>query len=227
MTDNNFIIAKQDLSHLLEFNIGKNRSADLVGRRFTHLVVTEKAGKDKRNNALWSCVCDCGGSALTRTFMLTSGRTKSCGSLQVAVLIAMTTKERTTPATKTCSTCKAVKDAGMFGVRKSKPDGLTSQCNNCKNVRYKQENNARVLEGTTYRKSRVKRATPLWSKRADLLPFYELAQQLKNDTGIDHHVDHIIPLLHEFVCGLHCPANLQVIPWRVNLSKGNKWQIAE
>lgn len=41
-------------------------------------------------------------------------------------------------------------------------------------------------------------------------------------TGIEWHVDHIIPLKGIDVCGLHIWNNLQVIPKILNLRKGNK-----
>lgn len=36
-------------------------------------------------------------------------------------------------------------------------------------------------------------------------------------------VDHIIPLIHTNVCGLHYPENFKIIPTSENSSKGNKW----
>lgn len=68
--------------------------------------------------------------------------------------------------------------------------------------------------------------TPAWLTEDDLWMMdeaYRLAQLRKTLTGIDWHVDHIIPLQGTNVSGLHVPTNLQVIPAKANLSKGAKW----
>ena len=46
-------------------------------------------------------------------------------------------------------------------------------------------------------------------------------------TGIEWHVDHIVPLKGKEVCGLHCWTNLRVIPKLLNLRKGNKNSLHE
>lgn len=63
------------------------------------------------------------------------------------------------------------------------------------------------------------RSAPEWMIREA----YALAALRTKLTGIKWHVDHIIPLRNSMVCGLHCEKNLQVIPARDNISKGNRF----
>jgi hypothetical protein len=68
--------------------------------------------------------------------------------------------------------------------------------------------------------------TPAWLSKEQLLEienFYTKAKDLETLTGIQYHVDHIIPLQGKLVCGLHVPWNLQVIPGIDNIKKSNKW----
>lgn len=69
-------------------------------------------------------------------------------------------------------------------------------------------------------------ATPPWLTYEDLLEIKEIfkeAAKLEKETGIKYHVDHIVPLRGENVCGLHVPWNLQILTAEENMKKGNKF----
>lgn len=54
---------------------------------------------------------------------------------------------------------------------------------------------------------------------------YEICALRTKMTGIEWHVDHVIPLQGKLVSGLHTPYNLQVIPAVINTAKGNKFEV--
>ena len=57
------------------------RATDLAGMRFGRLIVLARAGSDAHGQAMWSCRCDCGGTAVVRGMHLRTGNTLSCGCL--------------------------------------------------------------------------------------------------------------------------------------------------
>ena len=68
-------------------------------------------------------------------------------------------------------------------------------------------------------------ATPSWLNEEQLWMMkevYHAAKVRSEMTGVEHHVDHIVPLQGEQVCGLHVPWNLQVLTAHDNISKGNR-----
>ena len=72
-----------------------------------------------------------------------------------------------------------------------------------------------------YRAAKL-RATPVWRDDFTIDEIYSLAELRTKVTGISWNVDHIVPLQSKLVCGLHCEANLRVIPAVENLSKNNR-----
>ena len=68
-----------------------------------------------------------------------------------------------------------------------------------------------------------RQATPLWANDFVIEEAYELAALRTKVFGFSWHVDHIVPLQGKLVCGLHVETNLQVIPAKDNLRKGNRF----
>lgn len=67
------------------------------------------------------------------------------------------------------------------------------------------------------------RATVPWADFTAIRAIYREADRLTRATGVKHQVDHIVPLNHPRVCGLHVHFNLRAIPAGPNMSKGNDW----
>ena len=64
-----------------------------------------------------------------------------------------------------------------------------------------------------------RQATPVWLTTDDFRAIdatYDAAQ------AINHHVDHVVPLRGKYVCGLHVPWNLQLLPPLENIRKRNR-----
>ena len=57
---------------------------------------------------------------------------------------------------------------------------------------------------------------PAWSERKEILEFYRNCPE-------GYHVDHVVPLQGKTVSGLHVLNNLQYLPAKENLSKGNRY----
>ena len=63
------------------------------------------------------------------------------------------------------------------------------------------------------RRARKIQATPPWADVDAMKSLYKECDRLTNETGIPHHVHHIVPLQElDFVCGLHCQQNLKILP---------------
>jgi hypothetical protein len=89
--------------------------------------------------------------------------------------------------------------------------------------RYKELHHKHYVNNKAYynaknakRRASLLNATPSWVDVNELNYIYKLAKD-KNLV-----VDHIIPLVHSNVCGLHVPANLRCISQEWNAKKSNK-----
>lgn len=153
--------------------------------------------------------------------------------------------------TKTCSVCKKEKPFTEFHKNKTLKDGHNSSCKVCVSVKQKslykkikddpkklnrrkkltsdyqkRNKHRRNANLAKYRSAKIN-ATPVWlsgPQLAQIQRTYKLREIITDATGEEYHVDHIIPLRGENVCGLHVPWNLQVIPAVDNLSKNNRYE---
>lgn len=111
--------------------------------------------------------------------------------------------------------------------RYSKSNSLYRKKNFEQMSAYKKEwiNNNRGKVNAYFAKRRVLRisATPSYANLAKIEEIYKEAARLTKETGIQHHVDHIVPLKGKTVSGLHHEDNLQILTATENLIKHNKF----
>ena len=68
--------------------------------------------------------------------------------------------------------------------------------------------------------------TPRWADLGEIQAIYAYAELIQKQTGINVHVDHIVPLQAELARGLHVAANLQILPAVLNWRKNNTFEVA-
>lgn len=88
---------------------------------------------------------------------------------------------------------------------------------NAKNRQWERAHPAKSNAKSALRRARILKATPVWADNAAIVEIYERASNMG-----DVHVDHMVPLKSNRVCGLHVPANLEIIPKSDNLAKSNR-----
>ena len=126
-----------------------------------------------------------------------------------------------------------------FGIERKSKDGLHHKCKACKDVLNSFNNKNKFgpdadpevalshkIMSASQRASKLKR-TPKWLTKEDhskIRAIYRQSMELTKETGIQHHVDHVIPMQGETVSGLHVPDNLQIITAEENLRKNNKYE---
>lgn len=137
-----------------------------------------------------------------------------------------------------CNNCKVEKTFSEFSKNKSRPNGHSHYCKACISARNKSlvvdhsshyRKNAEYYKiKASFRKESVRQATPKCltkEHKVDIINVYRHAHDCSVVTGEKYHVDHIVPLKGEQVCGLHVPWNLQVLPAEVNIIKSNSFVV--
>lgn len=89
----------------------------------------------------------------------------------------------------------------------------------------KYQKNHRYVKNAIDAKRRAlkKKACVPWADLGQIKTEYALAKWCSDVMASPYHVDHIIPLVNKFVCGLHVPLNLRVIPAADNQRKHNHY----
>ncbi len=102
-------------------------------------------------------------------------------------------------------------------LRRGKPIWLAKQDPNDPNLNKHYRRSVKY-----YRK--LYQAWPDWCSDIPELfkPIYDECKR-RREAGEDVHVDHIVPICSDLVCGLHVPHNLAILPAKQNLSKSNTW----
>jgi hypothetical protein len=80
----------------------------------------------------------------------------------------------------------------------------------------------RVTAAVAVRRANKKGAVPGWFNKAEAAAIYNEADRLRREHGSVVHVDHIVPLTSELVCGLHWAGNLRIMSGADNQAKGNR-----
>ena len=157
--------------------------------------------------------------------------------------------KRNSITSKKCSSCNEELPIQYFSIRnKKRKDGsfyktTRSQCKRCRNVKNKQyrdspegkaiakahrakpEVKAYKAERNRLKQGRAHEARPKWltkDQAKEINDMYIHMRDCRAVTGEEYHVDHIVPLKGENICGLHVPWNLQVLPAYINERKSNK-----
>lgn len=85
------------------------------------------------------------------------------------------------------------------------------------------ERAAAARAATAARKAAALQRTPPWVDMAAIRQLHLQAREVSRETGVPHHVDHVLPLQGRLVSGLHVHTNMRVIPARDNIAKGNRF----
>lgn len=122
---------------------------------------------------------------------------------------------------KYCTSCSLIFTRNLFNLNSSKIDGLGDQCRDCATALRRAsylKNPGPEKARNKLREETIRLRTPSWACLDTIEKFY-----INCPKG--YHVDHVIPLQGKLVSGLHIESNLQYLPAKDNLAKGNKFYV--
>jgi hypothetical protein len=91
-----------------------------------------------------------------------------------------------------------------------------------RSLKWAKANPARMAARTMRRVAQQRKATPAWADLDRIEALYAEASRREAATGQKWHVDHVVPLISKFVCGLHVEQNLQLLTAAENIAKSNR-----
>jgi hypothetical protein len=190
--------------------------------------------KPSSKSNYFECLCVCGKTSTVRKDHLTTQ--KSCGCLQgkrpnkTPRQLAVELGETQYFTGKLCPkghTANRLTYTGrcLVCVRHSSRDFYNNHFDKAvaSTRKYRRNNKGKVNALQAKRRAKKLMATPRWSQLDEITKMYEGADYLTRLTGMQWHVDHVVPLINSTVCGLHVYNNLQYLPSHDNVVKGNHY----
>jgi len=123
---------------------------------------------------------------------------------------------------ETCKPCAISRSSNWYRKNKDKKRAYDAKRRDEKrqlyreaSKRWRDNNKASKRADTGLRRRRHRQRTPSWADLGAIKFFYECCPK-------GCHVDHVIPLNGKNVSGLHVAENLQWLPAKKNLEKGNR-----
>lgn len=116
----------------------------------------------------------------------------------------------------TCKVCESLYSAAQH-IKNREYNSLRKSITNA--ARY-DRNPSKAIASASNRRAIRLNATPAWANHKKIAEIYA-------NCPPGMHVDHIVPLQSDLVCGLHWEGNLQYLEAAKNLAKRNKWDVWE